>query len=58
MRGFITDKDLDAAEEVFPGIHDYFDALDAKPGTFLELVAEYEGWVSDRASCAATPSGR
>jgi hypothetical protein len=44
MKGFITDRDLDQAEDAFPGIKGYFESLGDKPGTFLELVAMFEHW--------------
>jgi hypothetical protein len=44
MVGFITERDLDQAEEAFPGITAYFEALTTRPRTFLELVSQFEHW--------------
>jgi hypothetical protein len=38
MVGLITERDLDQAEEAFPGIMQFFSSLARKPRTFLELV--------------------
>lgn len=45
MKGFITDSEMAKAEQEFPGIAAYFDALQVKPRTFLELVALFDGWI-------------
>jgi hypothetical protein len=42
MRGFVTDRDLDAAEKCFPGIARFYRSLARKPTTFLELVWAYQ----------------
>jgi hypothetical protein len=42
MRGFVTDRDLEAAEACFPGIRAFYASLARKPTTFLELVWLYE----------------
>jgi len=44
MVGYITERDLDQAEEAFPGIVRYFETLSEKPRTFLELVSRFEHW--------------
>ena len=44
MVGFITERDLDQAEEAFPGIQHFFETLTSKPRTFLELVSLFEHW--------------
>ena len=44
MIGVITERDLDQAEEAFPGIADFFESLETKPRTFLELVSRFEHW--------------
>ena len=44
MVGFITERELGRAEETFPGIVQFLEALADKPRTFLELVAMYEHW--------------
>jgi len=38
MRGFVTERDFDAAERSFPGIVVFYLSLGHKPRTFLELV--------------------
>ena len=48
MVGVITERDLAEADEAFPGIVRFFEALAAKPRTFLELVSLFEHWC-DRA---------
>ena len=42
MVGFVTERDLEQAEEAFPGIVRFFESLARKPRTFLELVSKYE----------------
>jgi len=44
MVGFITERDLEQAEQCFPGIQRYFATLTHKPRTFLELLARFEHW--------------
>ena len=44
MVGFITERDLEQAEEVFPGIQEFFLSLERKPRTFLDLVSRFEHW--------------
>ena len=44
MVGFITDREIERAEEVFPGIRRFLASLSKKPRTFLELVALFERW--------------
>jgi hypothetical protein len=44
MVGFITDRELERAEEDFPGIGRFLASLTQKPRTFLELVARFEHW--------------
>lgn len=44
MVGLITERDLEQAEEEFPGISQFFSACSCKPRTFLELVALFEHW--------------
>ena len=44
MVGYITERDLQQAEEAFPGIVAFFESLTSKPRTFLELVSLYERW--------------
>jgi hypothetical protein len=38
LHGFITERDLRAIEETFPGIWEYYLALKDKPCTFLDLM--------------------
>lgn len=44
MVGFITERDLEQAEEAFPGIARFFETLSPKPRTFLDLVSLFERW--------------
>jgi len=44
MVGFITERDLTEADEAFPGIARYWESLDEKPRTFLELVRRFDHW--------------
>jgi hypothetical protein len=44
MVGVITERDLAEAEEAFPGISRFFEALPVKPRTFLELVRVFQHW--------------
>jgi hypothetical protein len=48
MVGFITERDLEQAEEVFPGIGQFFESLSPKPRTFLELVSRFDHWCPAR----------
>lgn len=42
MVGFITERELVLADEAFPGIKRFFDSLNRKPRTFLNLVALFQ----------------
>jgi hypothetical protein len=42
MVGFITERDLEQAEEDFPGIVRLFESQTRKPRTFLALLSLYE----------------
>jgi hypothetical protein len=42
MVGFITERELQQADEAFPGIVRFFESLSRKPRTFLELVWRFE----------------
>ena len=42
MVGLITERNLAEAEESFPGICRFFEALARKPYTFLELLVLFE----------------
>ena len=44
MVGFITERNLEEAEEAFPGICCFWESLTTKPRTFLELVRLFERW--------------
>ena len=44
MKGLITERDLEQAEQSFHGITRFFEKLAVKPGTFLELVARFDHW--------------
>jgi hypothetical protein len=53
MSGYITEKDLDQADEAFPGIKAFFEGLREKPLTFLELVALFGHWCESGRELAA-----
>jgi hypothetical protein len=42
MVGFITEPELERAEETFPGIVRFLESLPERPRTFLELVVLFE----------------
>jgi hypothetical protein len=42
LRGFITEQNFAEAEEEFPGITTYYEHCRRKPGTFLDLVWQFE----------------
>jgi hypothetical protein len=44
MAGFITEQNLEEAEQTFPGITRFFASLSPKPRTFLDLVRLFEHW--------------
>ena len=44
MSGFITERDLEQADQEFPGILRFFQQLPRKPRTFLDLLAQFEHW--------------
>lgn len=56
MVGFITERDLELAEESFPGIGLLFRTLPHKPRTFLELLARFDHWCE--APCAPRGEAR
>ena len=58
MVGFITERDLDLAEEAFPGIARFFASLPRKPRTFLDLVSMFEHWCQRRGQAAGSPASR
>ncbi len=41
MRGFITERNFDEAEQEFPGITVYYRSCKEKPATFLDLLAAF-----------------
>ena len=55
MVGFITEQNLEQAEEAFPGIRKLFESLPRKPRTFLELLALFQHWcdAAERSRTAA-----
>ena len=57
MKGFITDSELGQADQVFPGIAAFFESLLEKPGTFLELVGQFEHWGERRLGPLTAPYG-
>jgi hypothetical protein len=44
MVGMITERDLEQADQAFPGILRFFESLSRKPRTFLQLVALFQRW--------------
>jgi hypothetical protein len=42
LRGFITERDFDEAEDEFPRIASFYEHCLKKPRTFLELVWQFE----------------
>jgi hypothetical protein len=46
LRGLITEADLPAAEDEWPGLQAFLSAMPAeqRPPTFLELVWRFEAW--------------
>ena len=42
MQGMIKDKDLPLAEKEFPGLTPFFERLEPKPNTFLELIYQFQ----------------
>ncbi len=56
MRGFITTRNLDEAEDAFPGIRRLYGGLRPKPRTFLDLMRLYlERTTFDHPAVAAVP---
>ncbi len=53
LRGFITERDFDKAEEIFPGIGSFYEHCRRKPATFLNLVWQFEKAFPD----LVTPQG-
>jgi hypothetical protein len=43
VQGRITERQLPLAEQSSPGIRRFYDQLDAKPATFLQLLWAFEG---------------
>jgi hypothetical protein len=52
LRGMITDRHLDQAEEAFPGITDFYRQCVPSPRTFLDLVARF-AWEMDQPAAAS-----
>ena len=50
MQGRITENHLPEAERSMPGITSFYDGLDQKPATFLDLLWAFEGRSRCRAS--------
>ncbi|RME47636.1 MAG: hypothetical protein D6795_13800 [Deltaproteobacteria bacterium] len=42
MEGFINESHWDYIEEVYPGLREFYEKLETKPKTFLELFARYQ----------------
>jgi len=43
VQGRITERHLPEAERCFPGISSFYESLDDKPATFLQLLWAFEG---------------
>ena len=43
VQGRITERELPLAERSFPGISRFYQSLDDKPATFLQLLWAFEG---------------
>jgi hypothetical protein len=46
VQGRITEAQLPSAEESMPGITRFYDSLDEKPATFLDLLWAFESRLS------------
>jgi hypothetical protein len=55
VRGRITEQHLSEADRCTPGIARYYEQLDRKPATFLQLLWAFEG---DRPRCASARKRR
>lgn len=51
VQGRITERQLPQAEESMPGITRFYDQLDEKPATFLDLLWQFEARRRTRSSC-------
>ena len=58
MQGRITESHLPAAEESSPGITRFYESLDEKPATFLDLLWAFEARVRARNACKAARKRR
>ena len=57
MRGYITEYDFDLCDQAFPGIVSYYQQLDVKPTTFLELLWGFTNQASAPATRFEVASG-
>ncbi|RME06945.1 MAG: hypothetical protein D6812_00885 [Deltaproteobacteria bacterium] len=46
MEGFINESHWDYIEEVYPGLREFYEKLETKPKTFLELFARYQRYLT------------
>ena len=51
VQGRITERQLPEAEQSMPGITRFYNDLDVKPATFLDLLWQFEGRRRTRATC-------
>jgi hypothetical protein len=56
LHGFITEQDFDQAEEAFPGIAAFYETCLRRPGTFLDLVWQFENDLAARPTAARPAS--
>jgi len=42
LEGFITERDLDEADAIFPGIKQFYRETTTRPHTFLDLLRLFE----------------
>jgi hypothetical protein len=55
LRGFITERNFEEAEDAFPGIVTFYEHCLRKPRTFLELVWQFEEALSGRNGMRRSP---
>jgi hypothetical protein len=54
VQGRITESHLPQAEQSSPGITRFYESLDEKPATFLDLLWAFESYASQAARCKST----
>jgi hypothetical protein len=58
VQGRITESHLPQAEESSPGITRFYEELDEKPATFLDLLWAFEGRVRGASRCKPSRKSR